>query len=483
VTTAAQFQEHTTEVPVPVRDRAHRSALGQFFTPVSVAKFMAARLSLSGEIRLLDAGAGIGSLTAAALARTNACTRVEAECWEIDTQLLDPLRNTLKSFKAHQAYSHHIHADDFIEHAVELIERGEKGHYTHAILNPPYKKITSASDYRQTLRRVGIETVNLYSAFVALSLALLREGGELVAIIPRSFANGPYYKSFREFIFRHAKIESIHLFAARDQVFGGDEVLQENIIIKLVKGGTQGDVSISTSEDATFSNLSSALYPFSSIVLPDDAEHFLRIPEHGEPMLLDQRQFNHSLAQLRLEVRTGPVVDFRLKTHLLATPAPDGAPLIYMSHFDGGFQWPRGGKKPDAIQRHSEVDRWLMPNECYVVTRRFTSKEERRRVVAHVFPAATVPGEAVGFENHLNVFHFRKRGLDETLAFGLSAYLNSTAVDQYFRRFSGHTQVNATDLRSLRYPSRDALMRLGAWARAHRAATQEEMDFEMMALA
>jgi adenine-specific DNA-methyltransferase len=53
-------------------------------------------------------------------------------------------------------------------------------------------------------------------------------------------------------------------------------------------------------------------------------------------------------------------------------------------------------------------------------------------------------------------------GLDRKLATGLFAYLNSTMVDHYFRRFSGHTQVNATDLRKLNYPDRNVLQAMGA---------------------
>jgi hypothetical protein len=47
------------------------------------------------------------------------------------------------------------------------------------------------------------------------------------------------------------------------------------------------------------------------------------------------------------------------------------------------------------------------------------------------------------------------------LAWGLSAFLNWSSLDAYFRQFNGHTQVNATDLRSLRYPNREALVALG----------------------
>ena len=92
---------------------------------------------------------------------------------------------------------------------------------------------------------------------------------------------------------------------------------------------------------------------------------------------------------------------------------------------------------------------------------RFTSKEEKRRLVACLFDPTKVKTEWVGFENHLNYFHASGQGLDRRLAMGLFAFLNSTMVDQYFRRFSGHTQVNATDLRTLAYPDRETLQAMG----------------------
>lgn len=95
------------------------------------------------------------------------------------------------------------------------------------------------------------------------------------------------------------------------------------------------------------------------------------------------------------------------------------------------------------------------------MVKRFSSKEERHRIVATAISHDSFQHERLGFENHLNVFHQDKHGLPPTIAHGLAAYLNSSAVDEYFRLFSGHTQVNATDLKRLKYPSYQALQRLG----------------------
>jgi len=84
----------------------------------------------------------------------------------------------------------------------------------------------------------------------------------------------------------------------------------------------------------------------------------------------------------------------------------------------------------------------------------------------------------VAFENHLNVFHVSGHGLDEDLAKGIAVWLNSSVIDKFFRTFSGHTQVNATDLRTLRFPTAAALRDLGRSS----VMSQVEVDSLVMEL-
>jgi len=141
-------------------------------------------------------------------------------------------------------------------------------------------------------------------------------------------------------------------------------------------------------------------------------------------------------------------------------------PLLYPHHFsNGALVWPKSHKKPNALQLTQNIKKWLMPRGHYVLVKRFSAKEERRRLVAYYLPYEALDAAYIGFENHWNVFHFDKHGMDEDTARGLSTFLNSTVLDEHFRVFSGHTQVNATDLRNMRYPSRDQLRELGQRAK------------------
>jgi len=174
-----------------------------------------------------------------------------------------------------------------------------------------------------------------------------------------------------------------------------------------------------------------------------------------------------SIDKLGLGVSTGRVVDFRAREHLRQLPGQDTVPLIYPCHFLNGFiNWPvESGKKPNAIVSSYKTSDLFVEAGFYVLTKRFSSKEQPRRVMAAIYDPARIATHLVGFENHLNYFHKEGKGLPADLAKGLAVYLNSTIVDQYFRLFSGHTQVNATDLQKMPYPSQEQLLRLSSYVK------------------
>jgi hypothetical protein len=438
-------------------DRKHRSKFGQFFTPSAVATYMASLLEFPSRkpAHLLDPGAGIGSLTAAAVHRTK--SRVAVTCYELEPTFQDELALTLKNLPNAVGT---IEPRDFIEHAVRLISAGKTPGYTHAILNPPYKKINTGSVHRALMRKIGLETSNLYTCFLACTIALCQPGAHVVAIIPRSFMNGLYFKPFRYWLLEHTALTHVHVFDSRSKAFSDDDVLQENVILKLIVGGEQGHVQVTSSTDQHFHDMRVRDCGFDEVVIPGDEEQFMHVPTLGSPS--SDGLPGAMLREIGLDVCTGPVVDFRHKEHIHKEAQPDAVPLLYASHFAGGFEWPKDGRKPNSIERNPETEKWLMPKGCYVILKRFSSKEEKRRVVAYLFDGDRLPGDAVGFENHLNVIHKDKRGLPRALAKGLVEYLNSQEVDDYFRVFSGHTQVNATDLRRMKYPPISELEKLGS---------------------
>ena len=431
------------------------------------------------EMRLLDAGAGAGALSAALVNRwcsePHKPRKVVITAYEGDSGIIPRLEQTYAGCeeacgKAGIEFQAEIHAGDFIEAVLPLI-RGDlftspQTPFNAAILNPPYRKIQSGSSIRLLLRSAGIETSNLYTGFVALAAKLLAEGGEMVAITPRSFCNGPYFKPFRAQFLSQMSLRRLHLLDSRSTAFRADDVLQENIIVHAVKSALKPKrVTVSISRGVPDQNVTTRERAYEEIVAPDDAEQFIHLvtDDVQEQARQSVRQLSTSLRSLGLDVSTGRVVDFRARDFLLLDSDAASFPLIYPCHFRSGFvHWPLiPSRKPNAIRDAEKTQELLLQSGIYVLVKRFTSKEERRRIVACIYDPQRIPAEKVGFENHLNYFHACGKSLPMTLAKGLAAYLNSSVVDSYFRQFNGHTQVNATDLRNLPYPSSKQLEELG----------------------
>src|SRR5258708_2315120 len=79
-----------------------RSEMGQFFTPLPVARLMASMFSKRPQIiNLLDAGAGVGSLTAACIAEVcrweEKPRSVNITVYEVEPILVDYLHKTLQA--------------------------------------------------------------------------------------------------------------------------------------------------------------------------------------------------------------------------------------------------------------------------------------------------------------------------------------------------------------------------------------------------
>lgn len=461
-----------------------RIELGQVFTPKSVAVLMASFFpDFPNNMKLLDAGAGVGSLTAAVvmeiIKRKKRPKYLELNAYEKDPSLINFLTETLKIcdivLREHGViFQYKILNEDFIESSVDLLTPSipKKEDRLHAfnlvILNPPYRKISADSRERLLFRKVGIETTNLYTGFLNLTLKLLEPKGTLVAITPRSFCNGTYFRNFREEIIKTSILRRFHIFEKRDTAFSDSNVLQENIIMVIEKGEkTPKKVIISSSINGEHKELiQEKTVDYQTIIRKSDPEYIFYLPtdELKDQLLKLMRQLPARLETLKLKASTGKVVDFRATEYIIKDiSCINSAPLFYPYHFDNGqISWPKThAKKPDAITLTKDSEFLIVPNENYVLIKRFSSKEEKKRLVAACYEYKKYDVRGVGIENHLNYIHSNGHGLPLLLARGLSLYLNSTFVDSYFRIFSGHTQVNANDLERLPIPSKSQLEELG----------------------
>lgn len=454
-----------------ILDESKRSSLGQFYTPYSIAQFMASLFDEARkDIHLLDPGCGLGSLTTAFIERfTTNDPEVKIDCSMVDietniTPLIKEFIGKIESSNVNVFYQ----SDDFITPLDKSVLDSDQ-RYTHCIMNPPYKKIPAKGHHRKILREYGFETGNLYSAFIMVAIHKLKPGGELVAIIPRSFCNGTYFQPFRDYLLANTSISHIHIFESRKAAFKEDKVLQENIIIKLIKNGEQGDVTISSTDTIESlqykpaDNLNYNIVNFNKVVHEDDKNNFIHIKTSikDDEVMKKIEKFSSSIDDLEISVSTGPVVGFRSRQYLKDSVSEDDIPLFYPAHLKvNSIDWP-SNKKPNGLTEMypKKIDFWLNKG-AYLLVNRFSAKEEKKRIVAHYFcEFTTFP--RIAFENKLNVFHVNKGGFCTDAAKGLYIYLNSTLVDSYFRLFSGHTQVNATDLRNLNYPSLSQLQQIG----------------------
>jgi adenine-specific DNA-methyltransferase len=435
----------------------HKKSWGQFFTSPKIAAFMASLLDAPRTecVRILDPGAGTGVLGIAAvddLLRRWA-GRVHLTAVEKEPGAARILRESLAV--AQQTWADRLQytviEDDFLELDRPRLGATPLPSFDYAIGNPPYFKMSPTDD-------CGGDAPNAYARFIEVAIRMLADGGQLCFIIPRSFTSGYYFKRFRRRLHSVARLDHVHVFESRTDAFRDDGVLQENIIVMYRKTDLpNSSVTLSSSHgESDLDGRTTSAVPRSRVIAEArDSSVFL--PSSGRDLrVMDLVEgWNGTLASMGLEVSTGPVVPFRAEKFLREIASSSTVPLLWLQHvLPGIVTWPLAGgfRKPEHIERDA-APKLLIGNRTYVLIRRFSAKEDARRLVAGPYLAGSLPCDVLGLENHVNFIHRPSGELSQLEAIGLAALLNSNLIDSYFRISSGNTQVSATELRALPLPS------------------------------
>ncbi len=335
------------------------------------------------------------------------------------------------------------------------------------IANPPYFKIPKPDPRAAVMSEVVHGQPNIYMLFMAAAAKMLCTGGQMVFITPRSFCSGTYFKQFRKWFFQNVCLDRLHAFESRTEAFARDEVLQENVIFKARKQLLKARQSIYPAADG-MSDLYSVVprsVPLREVLDIDSTEAMLSIPLDPADSQTQRifSRWSQRLRSLGLEISTGPVVPFRTTALVDDGDNISTTPLIWVQHVQRmAITWPLVRlDKPQRVRVSPETYQLLLPNQNYVLIRRFSPKEDNSRIIAAPYLKSDVPSEYLGIENHVNYLHRPHGSLSETEAVGLAAFLNSRWVDQYFRMSSGNTQVNAAELRALPMPPLESIRRIG----------------------
>ncbi len=485
-----EYADRIGQYHVASKSEAHRKQHGLYLTPVAAADFMAAQIRVPGNrLRVLDPAAGAGILCCAAVEaladRDPSPNRIELVAYEVDAELASPLRAVLGYLREWCMEEHginlaaRIESRDFVIEHAEALRRedslipyeSEDREFDIAISNPPYFKINKSDPRAVLASNVVYGQPNIYALFMAVSAVLVRPGGDFISITPRSFASGLYFRQFRQVFFDLIRPTLVHAFGSRREAFKRDEVLQENVILHGTRLNSapqdrQAPFVISSSRGVADLNESYRRTTTLQAALNlDDRDRVLRLPVSDEDaQVLDLVDaWPNTLASLGLRISTGPVVPFRARTLVdrEGRVPQTHVPLLWMNHVRPmRVTWPLHRHKPEYIKRQG-AEALLLPNRNYVLMRRFTAKEEARRLAAAPYLARSMSVPRVGLENHLNYIYRRTGSLSDEEAWGLSALYNSRLLDTYFRCLNGNTQVNATELRAMPLPAHDTIVVLG----------------------
>lgn len=461
----------------------HKKDNGQFFTPIPIACLMASFCNLTeSSLKILDPGCGTGVLTCALIEnliekKTN-IEFISLVAYETDPELIFFSRKTLSYLKnwlqlKGVSFEYKLHIHDFILENAKVLRNTSRSQINFDIIisNPPYFKLAKDDEKAIAAKELVSGQPNIYSIFMGIASKLLNENGELIFITPRSFASGNYFKAFREFFFNMVQIDKIHLFNSRKDTFNRDSVLQETVIVKAIKSNINPNHQVTVSSSIGIKDINEPTikyFPSSELIDLSSKEKILHLPTNDkeESVLNLVTSWENILINYDIHISTGPVVSFR-SWDFIQNNYENGkvflAPLFWLHNVNKmSLEWPITSKnKGQFIKIDPSSKSLLIPNKNYILLRRFSTKDDKSRLIAAPYFCNYTKSNFIGVENKVNYIYRKKGHLERSEVAGLCALLNSELFDIYFQIFNGNVNVSATELREMRFPPINNIKEIG----------------------
>ena len=455
-----------------VRERVKEEnvRIGRFFTKKGTAALMAAmaKPAVKETVSVLDPGAGTGILSAALLERLclgGGVKTVFLTCYETDEMMLPMLENNLTRLrkKCRHDYGVILKYTLLRENFVTAVAEAETpALYDYIIMNPPTALCAKESDEVKALGALAAGATDLAFVFAAMAARSLEEGGEMVALLPTSYAMGVYLERIRLDILSRTRLTRFHLFAIKAKRDGVPDGVRPHMILRFERTPLPEDATIAISSSYSEGDGGDIValphLPYARIVNEKNGTLLLLKNEEEAAILSQVEGFPETFSSLGLRMRTGLTLESRYPDALRDAQVDNAIPLIHPKSIDSGFV-----RLPTERYIVPVIPSLAQKNKNMLFIKRVPAKSEKRHLLCGVYLAAQLPRcPMISTHNKLNYVDYAdEREMDAAFLYGLYGVLSSDLYEKYCLILSKSPQINATEYGNLPLPDAKTLRDIG----------------------
>lgn len=449
----ASFAERLSLLASSKTKQHHKQKYGQYFTSEAVAKLMASFYTApvsTNTIRILDPGAGTAVLSCAlteALLSGNKQVTIELDCYEADPSLIPYTKRSLEYLKLKVSavgaiLTYNLFDEDFLSANKYLFVSGEEAEkqYDVIISNPPFFKIKPHDDRFDFAKNVFYGQTNIYSLFLYASARLLKQEGELIFLIPRSFCSGSFFADFRKQLFNTIMFERVHLLSSGSEIFDDCGTLEASVILKAKKANTDEDyynIIISRTEGAETAVERKYVFRFSK------TENIIPLPSSNddEKLLYEMNRKTTSLKQCGYSVSGGNALKEDIKKYDIhrVDNYVDKALVIKKDALP----------KSEFIVADKATEHLLIPNSNYIFLRRYNKREKEKKISAFAYINKSPEIKYLCVDKQLLYLYSTNNPIRETETLQITDYLNSNKLNNYLYIVYGNINLRPEEIEEI----------------------------------